>query len=50
MIIMLLYANAGIKFTQSNSSYGYELNGKEESDEVHGDGNIYYGFRIIIRK
>ena len=37
----------GRKYTQPNSSYRYGFNGKEKSDEVYGDGNVYdYGFRI----
>lgn len=36
----------GRKFA-SGSSYRYGFNGKEKSDEIYGDGNIYdYGFRI----
>lgn len=31
----------------NGSGYKYGFNGKEKSDEVEGDGNIYdYGFRI----
>lgn len=38
---------SGRKFTQANSKYRYGFNGKEKSDEVEGEGNIYdYGFRI----
>jgi RHS repeat-associated protein len=40
-------AMPGRKYSQSNSSYRYGFNGKEKSDEVNGEGNIYdYGFRI----
>ena len=37
----------GRNFTSSSSSYRYGFNGKENDNEVNGDGNIYdYGFRI----
>jgi RHS repeat-associated protein len=37
----------GRKYTAPSSSYRYGFNGKEEDDEVSGDGNQYdYGFRI----
>jgi RHS repeat-associated protein len=37
----------GSKYSQSNSNYRYGFNGKEKSDEVYGEGNVYdYGARI----
>ena len=37
----------GRKYIQANNTYRYGFNGKEKSDEVYGDGNVYdYGFRI----
>lgn len=37
----------GRKFVQGVMKYRYAFNGKEKSDEVYGEGNVYdYGFRI----
>ena len=37
----------GRRFTQGSNLYRFGFNGKEKSNEVEGDGNIYdYGFRI----
>lgn len=37
---------SGRKYT-AGSAYRYGFNGKEKSDEVYGEGNVYdYGFRI----
>jgi RHS repeat-associated protein len=37
----------GRKYPAAGGLYRYGFNGKEKSDEVYGDGNVYdYGFRI----
>ena len=37
----------GREFMQTNNQYRYGFNGKEKSNEVYGEGNVYdYGFRI----